>query len=194
MLRNMLEMLGFETIDAENGEEAINLVQQTGTDLILMDLVMPVIDGFEAIKLIRKDPSLRDIPIIVVSAGVLESDIEKSRQVGYDGFLSKPIREEKLFELLEKELNLAWIYSDPLANAADTDKTESPLISPPAEEMAILHELAQIGNMRDIQKQADHVATLGEQYIPFAIQLKRLAENFEEKSIVEMMEKFLNGS
>lgn len=188
ILQNILEPLGFEIVLAENGREAVNKAKKNHPALIMMDLVMPVMDGFEASETIRRDKALENIPIIAFSAGVMAANIEKSRAAGCDDFLSKPMREDELFGLLESHLNLVWIYSEPPPETVTNAEPTGPLVPPPPEEMAVLHELAQIGNMRDIRERADHVSALGEQYVPFADKLRRLAENFEEKAILALME------
>ena len=191
MLMNMLEPLGFETIIAENGREAVAKSRESHPDLILMDLVMPVMDGFEATRIIRADPLLKNIPLIVVSADILDETREKSRLVGSDAFLSKPVLDRELFAVLESHLNLDWVYAEPRPEAQIEKKISGPLLPPPEDELTVLHKLAQIGNMRDIRIRADHIAALDKKYLPFANKLKRLAEDFEEKAILEMVEKYL---
>ena len=193
MLLNILEPLGFDTVVAENGEEAVTKARETHPDLILMDLVMPVMDGFEATRDIRRYPALKIMPIIAVSAGVMQIDREKSLTAGCNAFLSKPVMEDALFALLETHLNLVWTYIEAPQTVLKDPKITGPLVPPPEDELAVLHKLAEIGNMRDIKRQADHVASLGEAYVPFADKLGRLAENFEEKAILAMVEKHLAG-
>lgn len=193
MLQNMLEPLGFKVIVAENGEVGVSKAIKTQPDLILMDLVMPIMNGYEATRILRADPSLKDIPIIAVSAGVLEADIEQSRTAGCNDFLKKPVQDKELFDLLELRLNLVWAYTEQPPGDPVSRKTASPLVQPPEAELIILHRLAQFGNMRDIQERAEYVATLGAQYVPFAEKLGSLAENFEEKAILQMMENYLES-
>ena len=191
MLLNMLEPLGFAVTTAENGEEAVKKASASYPDLILMDLRMPKMDGFEATRAIQKVPQLRNTPIIAVSATVMEADRKKSKADGCVAFLPKPISEEELFALLESHLDLVWIYAELPHDAQSDKKFTGPLIPPPEEEIAVLHKLAQIGNMGDIEKQADHVAALGDQYLPFANKLRKLASDFDESAILKMVEEYL---
>ena len=191
MLLNMLEPLGFETVVAENGREAVDNTRETEPDLILMDLVMPLIDGYEATRLIHRDEKLKNIPIIAVSASILETDMNRDQNAEYDAFLSKPIWEEKLFALLQKHLGLVWIYGKQQNSDMPENAAAGPLIPPPKEELAVLHDLARIGNMHDIEIRADHVADLGQQYVPFAAKLKQLATDFKEKAILKLVEDHL---
>jgi CheY-like chemotaxis protein len=86
-----LECLGYETESAQNGKEAVERVQKESFDLILMDLVMPEMDGFEAIRRIREMRSLSFIPIIVVSAREASDGIEKALELGANDYVVKPV-------------------------------------------------------------------------------------------------------
>ncbi|CAN8139453.1 hypothetical protein THIOSC15_1590004 [uncultured Thiomicrorhabdus sp.] len=96
--RDYLDDFGIEVVEAVNGQEAVDLSKQESFDLILMDLQMPVMDGFEAARIIRQQD--KDTPIIALSAAVLEEDVEQCRQAGINQHLSKPITIQKLCEAL----------------------------------------------------------------------------------------------
>lgn len=121
VLLHTLEPLGFEVMLAEHGQAALEQAQQQPPDIILMDLVMPVMTGFEAIQMIRKTPALKDVPIIAVSASTFDSDQERSRLAGCNAFLSKPIDIERLFALLQTYLEVEWIYPDEDAATTSAD-------------------------------------------------------------------------
>jgi CheY-like chemotaxis protein len=89
----MLEKLGHEVVIAENGEEAIEKMKQGDFDLILMDVQMPIMDGFQATKKIRESEQKgnKHIPIIALTAYAMKGDREKCLKAGMDGYLSKPI-------------------------------------------------------------------------------------------------------
>ncbi|MBD1849474.1 ATP-binding protein [Leptolyngbya sp. ST-U4] len=109
VLLGLLQPLGFETMEAVDGKDGLDKAHEFRPDAILMDLVMPVMDGFEAIRQLRSSPTLKDIAIIAVSASTLDFDQETSRRAGCNGFLPKPVREVDLLEHLQTYLNLAWI-------------------------------------------------------------------------------------
>ena len=79
-----------QTIEALNGEEGISKARSEQPDLILMDISIPIIDGWEATQVLKHDPATRDIPIIALTAHALASDREKAMEVGCDGYLAKP--------------------------------------------------------------------------------------------------------
>lgn len=112
ILVNMLKPLGFILYEAENGLQVINLARETHPDLILMDRYMPVMDGFTAIKKIKEIEELKNTVIIAVSASVTLEDQLKSKEYGFNDFFSKPIIWPLLAILLEKHLNLKWIYEE----------------------------------------------------------------------------------
>ena len=137
VLQNMLEPLGFEVTLGENGQQEIDLIQETKPDCILTDLVMPVKTGFEAVKEIRNIPELKDVIIIAISASVLDMDCQKSRLLGFDSFVPKPVEEHKLFAALQEYLQLEWIYEDlaeshsPNLLTTEATSNESFIVPPP---------------------------------------------------------------
>ena len=197
VLQNMLEPLGFEIILGVDGQEEIDLARKLQPDLILTDLVMPVKTGLEAIQVIRNLPEIQKIPIIAVSASVLDTDKKQSLISGCNDFLSKPIDENKLLLLLGEYLQLDWIYEEKEAkekpdknNISRSEELES-IIPPPPEEIEILYEFVMLGSMRKIQERAVYLEELDQKYIPFAQHLKNLAQEFRDKEITTFVEKYL---
>ncbi|MFZ0548539.1 MAG: ATP-binding protein, partial [Candidatus Promineifilaceae bacterium] len=113
VLSTFLEPLGFEVTLAGNGQQAVELAQQFAPDLILMDLVMPIMTGFEAISEIRSVSDLKEVPIIAISASEIDMDEAQNRRLGCNEFLSKPVSTDRLLQLMQNLLALEWI-SDPL--------------------------------------------------------------------------------
>jgi len=90
ILRDLLANAGFEMIEAEDGEQAIELAASQRPDLILMDIQLPLVDGYEATRRLKADPNLMNIPIIVVTSYALSGDEEKARRAGCDAYVAKP--------------------------------------------------------------------------------------------------------
>jgi len=90
ILRDLLTSAGYEIIQAENGEEALAAAARERPDLILMDIQLPVLDGYEATRRIKADPALRAIPVIVVTSYALSGDETKARAAGCDAYVTKP--------------------------------------------------------------------------------------------------------
>jgi CheY-like chemotaxis protein len=94
----------YEILTASDGAEGIEVARRERPDLILMDLSLPVMDGWEATRRIKADESLRHVPIIALSAHAMKGDEDRARQSGCDDYLSKPLDEDLLLEKLAKFL------------------------------------------------------------------------------------------
>jgi CheY-like chemotaxis protein len=105
MLKMRLELLGdFEVVAAQDGEKGCAMALSERPDVILMDLEMPVVDGWEATRRLKEDPQTRDIPIIALSAHALAGEREKALGAGCDEFDTKPIEFERLVATLRRVL------------------------------------------------------------------------------------------
>lgn len=90
ILRDLLTHAGFELIEATDGEQGIRLAAEQRPDLILMDIQLPIIDGYEATRRIKANPDLRHIPIIAVTSYALSGDEERAAAAGCNGYIAKP--------------------------------------------------------------------------------------------------------
>ena len=105
MLKMRLELLGdFEVLAAENGEKGCEMAATEQPDIVLMDLEMPVVDGWEATRRLRDNPQTRDIPIIALSAHALAGEREKALAAGCNEFDTKPIEFDRLVATLRRVL------------------------------------------------------------------------------------------
>ena len=103
MLSRRLERKGFEVVMAVDGQAGVDMASSTNPDLILMDLSLPIIDGWEATRCIKADPATQNIPVIALTAHAMAGDEEKARAAGCDDYDTKPVN---LNSLLEKIGNL----------------------------------------------------------------------------------------
>lgn len=188
LLVDMLAPLGFEVRTVEDGQRAVDEAQAWRPDVILMDLVMPVKTGIEAVQEIRSRPELESVRIIAVSASVLDVDEEKSRVAGCDAFLRKPVMMGKLLDLLEAHLELSWLRAEPQEQG---DTVAALLIPPPQEELMVLYKLAQSGRVWDIQKHATRLAQKDADYISFASTLQEMAQEFKLDQIAAFIEQYI---
>jgi two-component system cell cycle response regulator DivK len=90
ILRDLLASAGFRMVEAHDGREALTLARSERPDLILMDIQLPILDGYEATRGIKRDPELKDIPIIAVTSYALSGDEERAREAGCDAYVAKP--------------------------------------------------------------------------------------------------------
>jgi two-component system, cell cycle response regulator DivK len=104
ILRDLLSNAGYQMIEAEDGEQAIAQAVKHVPDLILMDIQLPLMDGYEATRRIKADPNLKAIPIIVVTSYALSGDEEKARGAGCDAYVAKPFSPRALLAQIREYL------------------------------------------------------------------------------------------
>ena len=104
ILRDLLASTDYEIVEAENGLEALAAVAKHRPDLILMDIQLPILDGYEATRRIKADPELRSIPIIAVTSYALSGDEDKAREAGCDAYVPKPYSPRQLLEKINEFL------------------------------------------------------------------------------------------
>ena len=104
IMRDVLSTAGYHLIEALNGEDGVKLAQSERPDLILMDIQLPVMDGYEATRRIKADPNLKSIPIIAVTSYALSGDEVKARAAGCDGYVAKPFSPRELLARVREYL------------------------------------------------------------------------------------------
>jgi two-component system, NarL family, sensor histidine kinase EvgS len=112
LVQASLKDYDIDLIMAENGKEAIELLKNINVNLILMDLRMPVMDGYEAATILKNDERLKNIPLIALTASVMGKDLEKVSKYGFDGYLRKPVILDDLIEELAKYLKYQSVNND----------------------------------------------------------------------------------
>jgi two-component system cell cycle response regulator DivK len=104
ILRDLLGSAGYELVEAEDGPAALTLVKRQRPDLILMDIQLPLMDGYEATRRIKAEPDLQSIPIIAVTSYALSGDEDKARAAGCDGYVTKPFSPRQLLAKIKEYL------------------------------------------------------------------------------------------
>lgn len=102
LVKALLKNKNYEVISAKTGTEALALAEERQPDVILLDIMMPVMDGYEVLARLRSNEKTKDLKVIMLSALASEDDITKSVELGADGYLTKPLVARKLYEELEK--------------------------------------------------------------------------------------------
>ena len=106
-LSHILEEKGMKIVTAVNGKKAVNVLKKdTNFDIVLMDIMMPEMDGYEAMKLIRGKLKLKELPIIALTAKAMKEDKEKCLASGANDYLSKPLEVDRLLSLMR-----VWLYT-----------------------------------------------------------------------------------
>ena len=106
ILRDLLVNAGYELIEAESGEEALTAVTERRPDLILMDIQLPVMDGYEATRRIRSNPELKSVPIIAVTSYALVGDEAKALAAGCSAYVTKPFSPRALLAKVQEHLTV----------------------------------------------------------------------------------------
>jgi CheY-like chemotaxis protein len=102
LLREVLEGRGYEVVEAVDGQEALAKIEESRPNLVLLDINMPVLDGFAVIRRIREDARLRHLPVLAVTAYAMKDDREKVMTAGFDGYVAKPVNAAMLIHEMEQ--------------------------------------------------------------------------------------------
>lgn len=101
-----LESAGYKVISANNGEEGLELLEKNNPiDLIILDIMMPGMDGYQVLKLLKSDPRKKDIPVLIFSAMVQEKEVEKGYRLGAEGYIKKPFDAERMISEIDRFLS-----------------------------------------------------------------------------------------
>ena len=104
LVRQIIARIGARLLEAVDGDEGVRIARREKPDLILMDLSLPVLDGWQATTLLKSDPETKDIPVVALTAHAMAGDEQRARQAGCDDYMAKPIDPEKLQTLLRDHL------------------------------------------------------------------------------------------
>ncbi len=200
VLNRLLTPLGFEIMEAQDGQDAVYKAQTWRPDVILMDLVMPVLDGYEATRRIRQLPELQKVIIMAVSASAFDSQKQQSLEAGCNAFISKPVETETLLDCLHQQLQLTWTYENPqpsdISELLVTTNSPSPEVyfEPSLEQAKTLHHLAMIGDIYGIFDYVKQLEEMDERLAPFAQKVYKLAKHFKLEELFEMAQQLLSKS
>ncbi|HEY9708251.1 MAG TPA: PAS domain S-box protein, partial [Oculatellaceae cyanobacterium] len=200
---NILESIGFEVNEASNGQEGLEKAIEFQPDLILTDLVMPVMDGFEMTRQLRKLPEFQNTIIIATSASVSDVYQQESRESGCNDFLPKPVQAEELLNQIKDYLNLSWIYDQEGIDftveletqesvAVPLGQSPSEMVIPRREELIALYEAAISGDVEGVEQEIIQLKQLNPEYTAFASRVLELAEDFEYEEIAKFVDGYLS--
>ncbi|HAX80351.1 MAG TPA: hypothetical protein DCY88_32075, partial [Cyanobacteria bacterium UBA11372] len=188
LLVKLLTSVGFQVAEAVNGQEAVDLWKSWQPHLILMDIRMPVMDGFEATRLIKQAPNGKETTIIALTASVFEAQREAIVKAGCDDFISKPFQENLLFEKIAAHLGVLYTYqaqAQPTSSGGEIIEQLTPeaLAVMPKEWIAQLNEAAETCQDEMILALLDQIPKSQE---ALKVALIDLVENFRLDIIFEL--------
>jgi signal transduction histidine kinase/DNA-binding response OmpR family regulator len=192
-LITFLRSLGFDMLEAPDGAAGLRVALEHRPDLILMDSVMPVMDGFETTRRLREMPMLRDVRIVAISASASATDHQHTLDVGADAFLPKPFTLTALINAIGRLLQLEWVEWDSAREVPSDEAPGDPAFDqlPDRARLEVLLQLAEFGNMQDLATQAAELAETSSTCRPFALRLQRLAEQFQSKAALQLVRRAL---
>lgn len=104
LIRNLLEHSGYEILEAADGQEALEVARASAPDLILLDIHMPVLDGYGAVRAMRQEEKLQNLPIVALTASAMHSDRDRVLGAGFSAYITKPVSLKTLRDEIEKLL------------------------------------------------------------------------------------------
>jgi PAS domain S-box-containing protein len=191
LLREYLQGVGFDVCEATNGVEAIALAREQSPDLILMDMKMPIMDGYEATRQIKSSEGGKSIYIIGITASALGDNRREVLETGADGFLSKPFEEEDLFYEIQRLLKIEYEY-DPIINAGTPaeavpypiDAMHKTITALPLELINGMREAVSLGYAQRLKTLLEQVAVLDSE---LAGQLQGMADQFQYDKLLAVL-------
>ncbi|MEM7725938.1 MAG: CHASE2 domain-containing protein [Cyanobacteria bacterium P01_A01_bin.45] len=218
VLSDLLQTISFHTIEANDGLEGLKLALENNPDVILLDLAMPNMDGFELMIKLQANPQTSSIPVIVSSASVFDVDRQRSLQAGAKSFLPKPLQAEELIKTLGSILDLDWIYDSSNSGlngyststnssfsnqsshqtysqnitSTNINSTNITEIIPPSEKLLQqLYHLAMMGDIEEMEGILKEIITQDKQLLGFATEISKLTASFQTAKIRKFIKQFL---
>jgi two-component system sensor histidine kinase/response regulator len=185
LLKTLLEGIGFSAVEAENGKEALEAVRKETPDFVWMDMRMPVMDGYEAVRRIRQLPKGDELPVVALTASVFSNQRPQILEAGCDDMVFKPYKEHEIFEAMARFLGVEYVYEEPAeAPKNDVELTAAMLAELPPELLQDLDRTTLIAGRDEILKLIERIR----EHAPDAAEsLHVLVQNFEVERIRELL-------
>ncbi len=190
LLCELLRPVGFEIAEASNGVEALDVFDNWSPHAVLMDMRMPIMDGYEATRRIKATAAGSAIPVIAVTASAFEDDFEQVMATGMYAYLRKPFRTEDLFEMLGKCLGLHYVFADDIADAPGHNKaaplTMESIAALPQDIVEAMRQAVEEGNMARLTELVAQVEKIDS---ATARGLQALTDRYDYKKLSQWLEK-----
>ncbi len=189
---DLLKLVGFETYEAVDGADAIEKFKECDPHLILMDMRMPVMDGYEATSRIKSMEMGKNTPIVALTASTFEEERNRIKALDMQGYIRKPFRESDLFNTIGKILNLKYIYEDDVPPTKEDynsikDNTENNVFKLPE---SLVSDMLNAISVADLDQLIKLIETIEPDNPQLAHQLMVLAKNYD----YDHLEKLLNDT
>ncbi|MEH2127132.1 CHASE2 domain-containing protein [Nostoc sp.] len=190
MLTSLLQEIGCQTLEATDGKHGLQMAIEHNPDVILLDLAMPNMDGFELMVHLQANPETCSIPIIVSSASVFEENRQRSLEAGATAFLPKPLQIDELLNRLRSLLGVEWMYAESSPPKGE-QITGSKWVLPSQDVLQQLYHLAMMGDISAIEGMLRELIEENSQLAPFAAELSKLTANFQTGKIRKLLKSFV---
>jgi CheY-like chemotaxis protein/anti-sigma regulatory factor (Ser/Thr protein kinase) len=197
VLGQFLRSLGFDVSEAHNGAQAVQTARHIRPDLILMDLVMPIKDGFQAAREIRDTADIAGTPIIAISASAFPMTRVQCADAGCQAFITKPVRLEEVSALLVKILNIEWTYSPDAAlrkMPAPRSPGPPPLTVLPKDALIQVYELARSGDVHRLEQRLRELRADSPDMEPAVDALLRCVSEFDMTRLRGLLQPLIEGT
>jgi len=194
LLKGILLPLGFDFAEAGDGKEAMEKILEFMPDLVFMDLIMPTMDGFSAIRQIKASPDLKHIKVIALSSHISPSDAAAAVSgLNCDDMMQKPLEIQLLYDILRKHLGLEWVYgkedtADTVPSENNVSETDIPL---PLSLVRKIQSLVDVCDYSGILKTLDDIDREGNQYLPFTRKMRTMAKMFREDEMADFLKQYM---
>ena len=198
VLLTLLKAAGFEVWIAHDGAQGFDLAVEHQPQVILLDLAMPQMNGFELMKRLQANLVTQTIPIVVSSASVFEIDRQHSLQAGAKSFLPKPLQIDDLLRALHTLLEVDWVYGSPSDSLPSVISSNPPspqpiqsLVLPSQEVLGQLYHLAMIGDVLTIEETLGAIEQGDSQLQPFGHEIRKLTVNYQTSKIRKLLKSLM---
>lgn len=190
LLQQILEPVGFEVVPAAGGQQAVDAARQRHPDLIVMDLRMPEMTGFQAAHMVRQSQELATVPIVAASASTADLERAEADPRTFAVCLRKPFESTELLDTIGRLLELTWHYEEAeMPGGAPTqEQPDAQLIAPSRAVLEELLELARLGKLVRVEQIALELERGETRYRPFARRLYALARDLDEERLIALLQ------
>lgn len=195
MLSTVLKSINFVTYEARDGLDCIEKTLSHRPDLILLDIKMPVMDGFETTSQLRKHTDFKDLKIIAISASANDFYRQKSLEMGCDDYIAKPFSIQKVLDSIQRHLKLEWEYESRKEGISISSNTHLDMANVvlPQNILEDLNNFSLSGDIDGINELTEKLIQMDDNYIEIAKQIQKFTENFETDKIIELIQRHKEG-
>jgi CheY-like chemotaxis protein len=190
LLSQLLEVVGFPTREVVNGAEAVRMVHDWKPQVVLMDMIMPVMDGYEATRTIKASPDIKNTVIIAVTASAFDEDKQRVLAAGADGYVSKPFKDAELFENIGRLTGAEYLYEEADGSEKASETADDEILmrkSVAALPTDLVDQLRHAVERADIDQLNDLVGQLITDHPTLAKRMQEMAARYEYEALIELL-------